>query len=243
MSVDHHWECDFEIDTTKCGFTYVIINNYKEHKRYNWKYFGYKTFHSKSGGKWNYYKSSATANNKMLHRDIEECGKENFSFKIIALYNTKEELVKAEEKLILNAGWPNIENIYNRCCNRKFNSIGRIYSKEEKETFSILQKKRYEDPEERKKVSISLSKRYEDPEERKKTSLAMINFYKDPQQRERARQAVLKRYEDPEERIKQGLSIKKMWENPERKEKHILNMIERYKDQTQINVKRQVYVH
>lgn len=91
--VNHHWQ-GLNPDTDKYkGFLYEITNNLN-----GMKYIGRKLMwregkkklkrtgkKPKLMYKWHYY----TGSSDRLNRDIEEFGKENFTFRIIRLYKTK----------------------------------------------------------------------------------------------------------------------------------------------------------
>jgi hypothetical protein len=95
-----------------------------------------------------------------------------------------------------------------------------------KEKMKETHKKRCEDPEIRKKMSESQNKRWEDPEYKENMSEIKKKIWEDPEYKEKMRESVKKQWENPEHREKISESMKKYWENPEYKEK----VSERIKD-------------
>lgn len=118
----NHWNYKDTIDSSQFGFVYTIINrlNYR-------RYIGCKQFRFKRGSKfvesdWKTY----TGSNRALNKDIENSGKENFSFNIIKLCQSKTELRYAEVEAIVSANAIFSNNFYNEFISLKLRNNKKI---------------------------------------------------------------------------------------------------------------------
>lgn len=102
-----HWRIPFKFNPDLyAGFVYVVTNNVT-----NKRYIGKKNFRYRSKeSNWKRYIGSSS----LLKSDINQYGKESFSFSIVMLIADTSELIKAESKLQTLYNVPENDQFYNR---------------------------------------------------------------------------------------------------------------------------------
>lgn len=104
-----HWEVPHDFDPEDfLGFVYLITNNVENKKYIGQKLLWNKVTKPPKKGKVNKRRSKKESNwkeytgsSKQLNEDIEKLGKDNFTFEILELYETKWEITYGEYSRII----------------------------------------------------------------------------------------------------------------------------------------------